>query len=69
MTLTDRLLAEIQRDGSTRDSIAEIYREGIKKHMLHFEIVDWPIVNRALLRRYKPSGLNYIKAVAWQQPK
>jgi hypothetical protein len=28
---------------------------------------DWPAVNRAILTRYKPSGLVRIKKMAWDQ--
>ena len=65
MSLTDQLLVEIARPSSTRESIAAIYREGIvacRGGALDF--VDWPIVNRALLKRYRPSGLHYIKTLA-----
>jgi len=28
--------------------------------------VDWPLVNRAILMRYRPSGLVRIKKMAWE---
>lgn len=64
--MTQQLLAEMARKGSTRDSIAAIYRQGIIDH--HWgDFVDWPTVNKALLTRYTISGLTYIKAQAWKR--
>jgi hypothetical protein len=64
---TQLLLDEIDRDGSTRDSIAAMYADGIasQQQRVEADFVDWPTVNAALLRRYRPSGLNYIKARGW----
>lgn len=66
MTRTEQLLAEIARKGSTRDSIAAVYRLGIVDQHLG-DLVDWPTVNMALLKRYKASGLKYIKEKAWKR--
>lgn len=68
LSRTDALLAEITRKGSTRDSIASVYREGIRATLRRTpeDFVDWPTVNAALLKRFKPSGLDYIKAQAWK---
>ncbi len=52
--------------GSTRESIAVAYRLGIADQSLG-DFVDWPIVNKALLKRYTKSGLIYIKRRAWKQ--
>jgi hypothetical protein len=67
-TITTELLREIGRVGSTRESIAAIYRRGIQAchQVQEIAAVDWHTVNAALLRRYTPSGLNYIKALAWK---
>ncbi len=66
---TEKILAEIAREGSTRESIAESYQLGIIE--CHFEqehqFIDWPTINGALLKRYTPSGLNYIKRLAWRK--
>jgi len=59
------LLEEIARKGSTRESIAAVYAEGIAAH-IGSDPVDWPAVNRRLLKRYTPSGLDYIKARGWK---
>jgi hypothetical protein len=69
MTRTEALLAEIARKGSTRDSIAVLYREGIRACLGPAGItgLDWPAVNSAILSRYRVSGLNYIKAKAWKK--
>lgn len=67
MSMTDKLIAEIQRDGSNRKSIAAVYREGIWMDSNDCERVDWPSVNAAILSRYSVSGLNYIKAQAWKR--
>lgn len=58
-----RLMAEIQRKGSTRNSIASLYREAII--FGGNNAVDWARVNQAILGRYTVSGLNYIKYLAW----
>lgn len=71
---TAALLAEITRKGSTRESIAAVYRDGIRAYLVRgrhippesSDFVDWPTVNGALLKRYKPSGLDYIKTLAWK---
>lgn len=63
-SISDRLLAEIARDGSTRDSIAAIYHEALRVR-LH-EFTDWPSVQYALSQRYTRSGLIYIKQQAWK---
>lgn len=69
MNRTDALLTEISRKGSTRESIALVYRDGIRAHLKQAppDFVDWPTVNAALLARYSVSGLNYIKAKAWRE--
>lgn len=66
-SLTAALLAEIDRAGSTRDSIAAIYRQGVIACFNgKYDVVDWPTVNRKLLTRYEESGLFYIKRIAWK---
>lgn len=67
MSITDKLLEEITREGSNRKSIAVVYREGIWMHTNDCERVDWAVVNAAILSRYSVSGLNYIKAQAWKR--
>jgi hypothetical protein len=67
MSRTAALLAEIARTGSTRESIALVYRDGIRANLEapSSDVVDWPTVNAALLQRYTVSGLDYIKKRAW----
>ena len=64
MSRTALLLAEIQRPGSTHATIARIYADGLLHHH-RTDFVDWPTVNTALLKRYRPSGLDRIKRLAW----
>jgi len=62
-------LAEIARPGSTRETLAAVYRQGIAAQYNRdgaAEFVDWPTVNHALLKRYTKSGLIYIKRLAWK---
>ena len=68
MSRTDALLAEIARPGSTRESIAALYADGLSAQFDSntWDFVDWPSVNGALLQRYRPSGLDYIKARGWK---
>lgn len=63
MSLTERILAEIARTGSTQRSIAGLYAQGIRDGL---QSVDWPSVNHALLKRYAVSGVNHIKSRAWK---
>lgn len=67
--LTDRIVAEVRRPGSTRESIATVYREGIRVscYQLPTEFIDWPTVNRAILTRYTKAGLVFIKRLAWKR--
>ena len=69
MKRTDEILAEIARPGSTRESIAARFQMGIVDcHWAqNHDFVDWPTVNAALLKRYTPSGLTYIKRLAWKR--
>ena len=64
MSRTMEIVAEVERRGSTRESIAAVYRKVITRPTRDF--VDWPTVNRAILARYRPSGLRYIKRLAWK---
>lgn len=68
MSRTEALLTEIARKGSTRESIAAIYRDGIRANLQQQppDFVDWPTVNKSLLDRYTWSGVAYIKALAWK---
>lgn len=72
MNRTETILAEVARDGSTRNSIADVYGQAIRSwHRLGSrpdpnDFIDWPTVNGAILKRFKPSGLNYIKQRAWK---
>lgn len=61
-------MAEIARTGSTRDTIAAIYAEGIRAIQRDEEpdFVDWPTVNSSLERRYTQSGVEYVKARGWK---
>ena len=50
------------KDGSSRDSVAQtlafvIYQE---------EDADWKPINAAILKRWKPSGREYILKKAWK---
>lgn len=51
MNRTETILAEVARDGSTRNSIAEVYGQAIRSwHRLGSrpdpnDFIDWPTVN------------------------
>lgn len=66
MTRTETVVAEVERPGSTRKSIAAAYRAAIGMAIIGDDFIDWPTVNRAILKRYAPSGLIYIKRRAWR---
>jgi hypothetical protein len=47
---------------ATRDDIAACYAAVLR----YDPNPDWPLLNRVILGRYAPSGLEYIKRKAWQ---
>ena len=49
--------------GSTRDSVALVYAMALRTNA-H---IDWKRVNGAILLRWSPSGLEYIKRHAWKR--
>jgi hypothetical protein len=57
----DNLLAAIADPHASQRDIAGFYSDA-----LFVAGVDWPTVNRAILSRYKPSGLARIKQMAWR---
>lgn len=67
VSIAQQILAEIDRRGATRLSIAAIYQQAIRQCRAsgNMDAVDWPSINFAILDRYKPSGLNFIKRLAW----
>lgn len=65
MTRTEELVKAIQA-GQTRAVVARIYAKGIADSVGGLNVVDWPTVNGAALKRWKPSGLNWIKKMAWR---
>lgn len=55
------LLEEIASAEFKRRDVALTYRLA----MFSGETVDWTRVNRAIVMRWSPSGLQYIKRLAW----
>lgn len=55
------IIEEVENPWATRETIAAEYAAGIR-----YGCSDWPKVNAAILERYAPSGLAYIKRKAWK---
>ncbi len=51
--------------GMTRDSFARLYADALCD-LQDGRPVDFSRINEAILTRYAPSGLAYIKALAWK---
>lgn len=61
---TQRILDAVARRENTQLEIAAEYARGIIREEIEHDI-DWLAVNRAILARYKPSGLQRIKGLAF----
>lgn len=59
------LLAEIANFSMTRDDVATTYALSIASS--ERDRVDWGKVNAAILDRWSPHALRYIKGRAWRQ--
>lgn len=56
------LLDDVKDQRMTRDEVALSYALAIRKHT----DVDWPTVNQAILERWSPYALRYVKTEAWK---
>lgn len=56
------MLREIADPRMTRDDVAITYAFGLRQP----DDVDWPTVNHAILDRWSPYALRYIKEKAWR---
>ncbi len=57
------LLDEIADPRMKRDDVALAYAFGLRQHAE----VDWRKVNEAIIDRWSPSGLEYVKGKAWKR--
>jgi hypothetical protein len=57
-----RLLEEIADKSMTRDDVAVTYAGALRRCL---EDVHWPRVNAAIMERWSPNALHYIKREAW----
>lgn len=57
------LLEEIARPEMTRRDVAKTYALALRSSERNR--VDWKKVNRAIIDRWSPSGLDWIKQQAW----
>lgn len=71
--MTAACLTAIADSKETRDTLALVYARAIRycyeaneSGGFATDRVDWSAVNGAILKRYKASGLNYIKKEAWK---
>lgn len=55
------MLEEIADKRMTRDDVAQSYAFGLCQAG-----VEWAVVNKAILERWSPAGLAYIKGKAWK---
>lgn len=63
---TQRIIDAAERRENTQFQIAAEYaRAIIRGEIEEDEEIDWQAANRAILARYKPSGLARIKGIAW----
>lgn len=58
---TNTLLREIADRQFKRRDVAKTYALALRSS----ELVDWGRVNCAIITRWSPSGLEYIKRLAW----
>ena len=58
----NQILREIE-EGHTRRSIALTYAFCIRDHQ---SVVDWGRINKAIIKRWSKSGLQFIKRMAWK---
>lgn len=68
------ILNEIATPEATRRMIAQTYRMTIDAVAHNGEVVDWKVINEAIVERWSPSGREWIKEQAWsgkcfQEPK
>jgi len=59
---TGILLNLINNRNTTRDALAHAYADGIAAD----RPPNWAVVNRLIMARWSPSGLEYIKRKAWK---
>lgn len=55
------ILREITKENLTRDSVALTYAFCIRQR----QQVDFPTINRAIIKRWSGAALEYIKRKAW----
>lgn len=67
MDVENTLLREIADKRMTRDDVALTYAFAIRQQG-HWSgnVVDYAVVNRAILGRWSMAGLKYIKEKAWR---
>lgn len=59
------LLREISTPELTRRQIAQTYRLALCSSEARERLIDWGKVNRAIVERWSPHALNWIKEQAW----
>jgi hypothetical protein len=53
----------------TRAEAAQVYYEALDAMHSVGVLIDWPGMNKAALKKWKPSGVNWIKEQAWKKLK
>lgn len=59
------LLAEIADPAFTRKDVAKTYALALRSSERERGLIDWSKVNRAIIARWSPSALQWIKQKAW----
>ena len=62
---TQVICNEIEQ-GLTQNVVAATYALAIRSEANGADKPDWPVINRAIMRRWSPSGLKRVKKLAWE---
>lgn len=62
----EALLRDIPDPAFKRDDIALTYAYGLRNHFGGSEVINWKMVNAAILERWSMAALTYIKERAWK---
>ena len=64
--MMDNIIAFIDNTKNKRVAIGKEYGDLIYHEAVSGDCIDWTKVNAAILKRYTPSGLLFIKDLAWK---
>lgn len=64
---TEVTLKVVSNPINYRLNVAMFYSSAILSHVFGRETVDWKTINRAIVDRWSPYALEYIKRHAWRE--